>query len=172
MPWTTQGISEVHTAASQVEPGAVIAASEMNLALPVTLSKTECLFLLPTSVVSAPWISCHCCCICSSEWGSSRAAWICLCLWLYLWLQWDLLLWGVHSLLQRCGISPRKQGQKREKIYYDTVWQLLPCTSAKCHVRQISLLTLSSPFLSVWWQQKCLLSERPPPLIFKLWWFL
>lgn len=135
----------------------------------MTLPRSQCLFLLHAFVVSAPWISRHCCPTCSSEWGSSRAAWICLYPWLYLWLQWYLLLWEAHSLLQRCGIPPRKQGQKREKINCGTVRQSLPCSAAECNVGQTPLLTLSSPPLSVWWQCKCLPSEQLPPLIFKLW---
>lgn len=53
----------MHTAASQLEPGVVIAASELNLALFVTIVPLP----LHTFVVSAPWISCHCCCTCRKE---------------------------------------------------------------------------------------------------------
>lgn len=108
----TQGSREEHTAASQLEPGDGIAASELNLAFIWVLG----LFLLHTFVVSALWISCHCCSTCCSEWGSSRAAWKCLYLWLYLWLEWYLLLWGLTASYKGVGYHQENKVRKEKKF--------------------------------------------------------
>lgn len=97
----------------------MIAASELHLPLSVALSRTQCLFLSHTFVLSAPWISCAC----SSEWGSSRAAWICPCLWLDLWLQCYLLLWGLTASYKGAGYHQESKARKEKKII------MIPCDS-------------------------------------------
>lgn len=73
-----------------------------------------------------------------------RVTWM----WLYLWSYLcngsmptgQFLLWGGHSLLQRCGILPtsKGQGQKREKNIFGSVWQPLFYIAAECDPGQMS----------------------------------